>query len=140
MGTNCNSESAGEEKNEGANSSVSEQMTETSSTADTTSVPVDSLTQVQRQRLGPALQRFLTGDTTSTSRRVESVGTREGEKIYSVLIQSQNPEALRDADIPLTNVVGETITARLTVKEILTAASTDGIQSIRSDKQLEPHQ
>lgn len=72
--------------------------------------------------------------------KVQPVGERDGEKIYSVLIRSQNPEALREAGIPLNSVVGETITARLTIEEILTAASTDGVDSIRTDKQLDPHQ
>lgn len=139
MGTNCTGGSASEDQSEEASSSSPEHTTELPSPSDTTSVPVDSLTKIQRQRLGSALQRFLTGDTTAT-RRIETVGTRDGEKIYSVLIQSQNPKALRDAEIPLTSVVGETITARLTVDQILTAASTDGVQSVRADKQMEPHQ
>lgn len=102
-------------------------------------LPVDSLSQAQRQRLGSSLRRFLTGDTAGT-RTIEAVGERDGEKVYSVLIQGADPEALREAGLPLTSVVGETITARLTVEEILRAASMDSVQSIRTDRQIEPHQ
>lgn len=136
LGASCKGGTVDEETPE---ETPSEPTSTTDTSANVSVLPVDSLSETQRERLGPTLRRFLTGDT-PRAKKIEAVGERDGEKIYSVLIQSQNPEALREAGLPLSNVVGETITARLTVKEILTAASTDGVQSIRADRQLEPHQ
>lgn len=118
--------------------SSSQHASATDSSANVSALPVDSLSQAQRQRLGSSLRRFLTGDTAGT-RTIEAVGERDGEKVYSVLIQSSDPEALREVGLPITSVVGETVTARLTVEEILKAASQESVQSIRADKQLEPH-
>lgn len=105
---------------------------------DMPSDPVDSLSSAQRQRLGPALQRFLTGDTLATG-DVKAVGTRDGENVFSVLIRSENADALREAGVPLTSVAGTIITARLTIDEILRAASVADVQSIRADQEMKPH-
>ena len=98
---------------------------------------VDTLTQKQKRRLGPVLQRFVTGDSTATSDVVAEGEMRDGEKVFSVIIESDDANALREADIPLTSVAGSIITARLTMPEILRTAEMEAVRSIRTDRDVQ---
>lgn len=137
-GTGCGGDKAGEEKKADSTAQSLDQAPAEQTSPDMPSDPVDSLSQRQRRRLGPALQRSLTGDSLATG-DVKAVGTRDGEKVFSVLIRSDNADALREAGISLTSVVGSTIAARLTRNEILKAASVEDVQSIRTDQEMKPH-
>lgn len=93
-----------------------------------------SLTQDQKRRLGPALRRLLTGDTLSRSpgiRRAEPAGERDGESVFSVLIEGASADTLRKASLPITSVAGGAVTARLTKGQIRKAASLESVQRIR---------
>ena len=103
--------------------------------ADTT-MPVDTLTTAQRNRIGPRLQQLLTSK--ARPYRVEPVGTRDGTPIYSVTIRSSDAEAFREAGLSVTSVQGDIITARLTVEEIRRAATVPSVQAIRAAGEVQP--
>lgn len=113
-----------------------ERTKETSSRAETTSPSDASLTSAQRQRLAPPLQRVLTGDTLHTD-RVQPVGDRDGDPVYSVLVVASDAEALRDAGLALTNVRDSVLTARWTPSDIRRAASIEGVRRIRTGTPLQ---
>jgi hypothetical protein len=98
---------------------------------------VDSLTQTQQNRLGPSLQRFLTGDSMATGNIVAEGEQRNGEKVFAVIIRSDDADALRDAGIPLNSVAGSIITARLTADEILRVSSMPSVRSVQSDREVD---
>jgi hypothetical protein len=137
IGAACGGGETSEEAGADASDSL-DQAPAAQTSPDMPADPVDSLSQAQRDRLGPALQRFLTGDARATG-DVKAVGTRDGQDVFSVIIRSENADALRQAGLPLTSVTGTTITARLTMDEIQKAASVEAVQSVRSDRQMEPH-
>jgi hypothetical protein len=92
------------------------------------------LTAAQRQRLGPALRRLLTGDTLSRPsgpRATDPVGEREGREVYSILVEGADAKTLRDAGLPVTSAVAGTLTARLTLPEIRKAASLQNVRRVR---------
>ena len=99
-----------------------------------------SLTNAQKNRLGPGLQQLVTGDTTRKIspkiRSLEPVGERDGEDAYSVLIEGKR-QSLQEADIPFVSATGNVITARLTTGQIRKAASLQGIRRIRLPSQAE---
>jgi hypothetical protein len=113
-----------------------ERTKEASSRAETASPSDASLTSAQRQRLAPPLQRVLTGDTVQTN-RVQPVGDRDGDPVYSVLIVASDAEALRDAGLALTNVRDSVLTARWTPSNIRRAASIEGVRRIRAGTPLQ---
>jgi hypothetical protein len=101
----------------------------------------DSLNTMQKKRLGPALRRLLTGDTLSGLggiRKTDPVGEREGEQVYSVLIEGADTGTLQDADIPLVSAAGGVVTARLTADQIRRAASIEDVRRIRFPGQATP--
>lgn len=97
------------------------------------------LSSTEKKRLGPTLQRLLRGDSLAME-RVDPVSTKEGAPVYEVTIRTENPDALREAGLPLTSVQGTLVTARLTLDQLRSAASTTGVRTIRAAKQLEPHE
>lgn len=105
----------------------------------------DSLNAMQKKRLGPALRRLLTGDTLSRPggiRKTRPVGEREGEQVYSVLIEGADTGTLagtlQDANIPLVSAAGGVVTARLTADQIRRAASIEDVRRIRFPGQATP--
>ena len=105
----------------------------------------DSLNTMQKKRLGPALRRLLTGDTLSRPggiRKTRPVGEREGEQVYSVLIEGADmgtlAGTLQDANIPLVSAAGGVVTARLTADQIRRAASIEDVRRIRFPGQATP--
>lgn len=92
----------------------------------------------QKNRIGPTLRRLMRGDR-RVQRRVEPVGQRDGEPVYSVTIECDRPSALREAGLPLTSVQGDVITARLTLDQVRVAAAVAAVQIIRADTPVRPH-
>jgi hypothetical protein len=96
-----------------------------------------SLTDSQLQKLDPALQRLVQGeshgmDRYSTSKR------EDGKTAYSVILRSNEPEALRKAGLPLNSVQGDIITARLTIAQIRKAARLEAVRKIENPTQTRP--
>ncbi len=90
-----------------------------------------ALTDREMAKLDPPLQRLIVGEAV-----VEGdfdVSNRPGgEKEYGVIIRSSNPEELKSAGIPINTVMGDVITARLTIselKKVLTIPSVRALQN-----------
>ncbi len=90
------------------------------------------------QTLDPALQRLLRGEARGMDRYRTS--TRDdGTTVYSVLLRSNNPEALRDAGLPLNSVQGDIVTARLSLEQLRTAARLEAVQRIENPTEASPN-
>lgn len=98
-----------------------------------------ALTSAQRQKLDPALQRLLRGGARSID-RYETHERTDGATVYSVILRSDRPEALRDAGLPLNSVRDDIITARLTINQLKEAARLEAVRSIENPKQTYPTQ
>jgi len=98
-----------------------------------------TLTDAQKNRIGGRLQRLIRREE-GGSRPVEPVGSRGGASVYEVLIKCDDPDALREAGIPLGSVQGNVITARLTIDQIRTAATVDAVGGIQAAIQQETHE
>jgi hypothetical protein len=89
------------------------------------------LTDRELAKLDPPLQKLMGGG--SISENQFDVSSRPGgEKEYGVIIRSSNPEELRSSGIPINSVIGDVITARLTVDElrkVLTIPSVHALQN-----------
>lgn len=108
--------------------------TGTQAPADTSTT--GTLTDAQRNRLGPRLQRMM-ASASRPSDDVEPVGTRNGVPIYSVTVQCSDAEALRRANLPLNSVQGSIITARWTLQDIRTAATIEEVQRIQAAAEVQ---
>lgn len=96
------------------------------------------LTEDQMQKLDPALQRLIHGESRGMDRY--STSTRnDGVTVYSVILRSNTPEALRKADLPLNSVQGNVITARLSIPQIRTAARLEAVQRIENPTATTPN-
>jgi hypothetical protein len=95
------------------------------------------LTATQKKRLGSSVRRLLTGDTLSLAsnlRKTEPAGEREGENVYSALVEGASVETLQEAGVPVISVAGGVITTRLTTDEIRRVASIQEVRRIRFPK------
>jgi hypothetical protein len=97
------------------------------------------LTKLQKKRIGPRLQRLIRGKDLTGPQSIEPVGKRGGASVYEVLIYGDNPDALREAGIPLGTVQGGLMTARLTIDQILKAAMVDAVQNIQAATKQQMH-
>ena len=96
-----------------------------------------TLTASEMQKLDPALQRLLQGETLA----IDHYSTSErgdGTTLYSVIIRSDQPDALEKAEIPTPSVQEDVITARLTTDEIRRAAQLDAVRRIENPAQHGP--
>ena len=96
----------------------------------------DSLSRSEQVKLDRALQRLVSGEPLSIDQY--TTDTREGETVYSVLIQTDDPERLRQSDLPVGSISGNTATARLTVDQIRTAATYPFVLSIANPERAIP--
>lgn len=113
--------------------------TEDATTSSPSSSPPNrTLTATQEKRIGPRLQRVIRGEDPGT-RPVESVGKRGGASVYDVIIRCNDAEALRKAGIPLNSVQGTLMTARLTLDQILEAATVEAVVRIQASRQHQMH-
>jgi len=89
------------------------------------------LTDREMAKLDPPLQKLVAGEFAAESDY--DVSNRSGgEKEYGVIIRSSNAGELRSAGIPINSVMGDVITARLTVDEmrkVLTIPSVHALQN-----------
>jgi hypothetical protein len=86
------------------------------------------LSDSERAKLDPPLQRLLTGEQI-----VESdydFGTRpDGTKEYAVIVRSKSVEELKSAGIRVSSIFGDVITTRVTIEELRKLV---GLTSVRS--------
>lgn len=98
-----------------------------------------ALTSAQMQKLDPALQRLVRGESRSID-RYATAEREDGTTVYSVLLRSDRPEALQEAGLPLNSVRDDIATARLTIPQLNTAARLDAVWKIENPTQMQPTQ
>lgn len=96
-----------------------------------------ALTDSQREKLDPALQRLVEGGD-PTMDRYSTSESDDGTTVYSVILRSDDPSALREAGLPINSVRGDIVTARLTVSQIREAARLDAVRRIENPSQMSP--
>lgn len=90
------------------------------------------LSSEQRAKLGPALQRLVARGSADESGpfRYSTTARADGSRAYGVLVRTSRPGALREAGLSVGSVVGEQVTARLTIDEMKTAARLPEVSAI----------
>lgn len=96
-----------------------------------------SLTNSQLQKLDPALKRLVQGESRGMDRYSTSKRD-DGTMVYSVILRSSKPEALRQAELPINSVKGDIITARLTIAQIRKAARLKVVRKIENPTRTRP--
>jgi hypothetical protein len=91
----------------------------------------DRLTQAELAKLSPPLQQLVTGKVLA-GEELDATRRPDGDTEYAVIIRSSNPEELRRAGIPLNSVFGDVCTARLTLKELRSAAALPSVRWIET--------
>lgn len=131
-----------EEASKAADSSAVDSLAADSLAADSTASEAEPLTEAQRSRLGPALRRFLTGDTTGARpagpQDLSPAAKRDGKSVYSVTVQGVGVSRLREVGISQASEVGGIVTARLTADQIREAASIEEVRRIRASRRASP--
>jgi len=99
----------------------------------------ETLTGKEQQKLDAELQRLIKGKTRdrdffSTSKR------EDGTTVYSVLIRCDDPDVLRKVGLNISSVMGEIVTARLSVAEIRRAAQIEEVNHIENASRVSPDQ
>jgi hypothetical protein len=95
-----------------------------------------ALSDAERAKLDPTLQRVVAGDTAAAPEAAQA--RRGAERVYLVLIRTAEPSALREAGLPLGSVSGTVATARLTAAEIRQAARLDAVGQIQISQTAGP--
>ncbi len=90
------------------------------------------------QKLDPALQRLVQGETRSMD-QFSASERDDGTTVYSVILRSEQPEALREAGLPINSVQGSIVTARLRIAQIREAATLEAVQNIENPTQHDPN-
>lgn len=62
----------------------------------------------------------------------------DGTTVYSVILRSDQPAALREAGLPVNSIQGEIVTARLSIEQIRKAARLEAVRKIENPAQTGP--
>ena len=89
------------------------------------------LSRAEQEKLDPSLQKLLLGEPLPAGNYNISE-TSDGQKLYGVIITSTNPDDLEKAGVVPNTIVGEIVTARITVEEMKKAVRLDSVQKIKN--------
>ncbi|MEJ2636479.1 MAG: hypothetical protein P8184_14450 [Calditrichia bacterium] len=99
--------------------------------------PKSRLTPEAKAKLDPSLQKLLmTGKGDPNHYGINTLP--DGSRVYSVIIRTNDPEALRKAGIKVGSVFGDVVTARLTIKELRKVAEMPAVRSIENSTKNYP--
>jgi hypothetical protein len=95
------------------------------------------LTQEERQKIDPPLMKLLSGSGVDGS-KIESRLRSDGEKEYEVIIRAKTTEELKSAGIKIQSVIGDVITAHLTIQELRSILKLPSVRSVEGGSQNFP--
>ncbi|HAL55044.1 MAG TPA: hypothetical protein DCP63_00850, partial [Bacteroidetes bacterium] len=96
------------------------------------------LTDAEKARLDPALQGlFEAGDTDSS--RFDVSNRSDGSKEYGVIIRTANADEIRIAGVVVESVMGDVVTARVTLIELKKILALPSVRSIQNSAKNYPH-
>ncbi len=90
-----------------------------------------SLSDIEKAKLDPPLLHLLSGDR-DDDKRLDITHRADGTKEYAVIVQSENPEAIRALGITVSSVFGNIIVVHVTLEELKNIVSLSTVQSIRT--------
>ena len=96
------------------------------------------LTDQERSKLDPLLQRVLAGETVPELEELSSLRP-DGEREYPAIVHSTKPEDLPAIGISVQGRVGEVLTVRATVGEIEALARLESVIAIRAGSRNLPN-
>ena len=96
------------------------------------------LSDQERSKLDPQLAKLLSGEQVSESVLDASLRA-DGAKEYGVIIRSTDVQALRSAGIRIGSVLGNVITARVTLAELRTVVSLPTVRAVEIGSRNYPH-
>ena len=99
--------------------------------------PRAALTDREMAKLDPPLQRLVAEGSAAESDYDVSIRSG-GEKEYGVIIRSANAEELRSAGIPINTVMGDVITARLTISELKKVLTIPSVRALQNSSKNYP--
>ena len=88
-------------------------------------------------KLDPPLQKLIGGDAIAEG-DFDVSNRPGGEKEYGVIIRSSNPEDLRSSGILINSVMGDVITARLTVEEMRRVLTIPSVRAVQNSSKNYP--
>lgn len=94
------------------------------------------LSQDEMNKLDPGLRQLLTQPGPSDASYDVSVRA-DGVKEYGVIIRSSSAQDLRDAGIQVGSIVGDIITARVSVEELRRIVSMPGVRAVEQANRSE---
>ena len=96
------------------------------------------LSPAEKEKLDPALQQLILDDSTPEKNYSVTL-TKDGQKLYGVIISCVNPDDLEKAGIVPNTISGEIVTARITVAEMRKAVQIETVKSIKNSSKSFPN-
>ena len=93
--------------------------------------PVKSLSENEKAKLDTPLLHLLSGDR-EDERRLDITYRADGTKEYAVIVQSENPEAIRELGINISSVFGDIIVVHATLEELKIIVSISTVNALRT--------
>jgi hypothetical protein len=91
----------------------------------------DVFTKEQREKVDRPLRRIVfQGAEASSGERLQKTVRDDGSIVYHLLVQTESPEALSDAGLPVSSVSGGVATARWTADQIREAVQLSSVRRI----------
>lgn len=97
------------------------------------------LTEVERQKLDPPLQRLLMGEGVAESEYDMSMRP-DGSKEYALVVRSNNAADLKKAGIRVSSVFGDVVTVRVTLKELRKIVGLSAVRSVQNGSKNFPQE
>jgi len=95
------------------------------------------LSDVERAKLDPALQRLLAQDRIDEKEYDTSVRA-DGSKEYGLSVRSNNADEMRKAGIRVSSVFGDVVTVRVTLDELRKLVRLGSVRSIQNSSSNYP--
>ena len=97
------------------------------------------LTPEQKSKLDARLQILIGSDARSLPDGLDTTNRPDGTREYAVIIRGGKAEEIKAAGIRVAGVVGELVTARVTIEELRTLARLQGVRSIEASGTVYPN-
>jgi len=89
------------------------------------------LTREEKEKLDYQLQRLISGE--NVNENLYNVYTAaDGTKKYGIIIQSADPEAIRQTGVEVNSISNDIITAKLSIEEIRKIVTLSAVKTIRN--------
>ena len=104
------------------------------------------LSKEQLAKLDPRLQAVIAREVPESGVRASAPDVApvsvdaDSTRIYSVIVYTTEPDAIREAGIHVNSVLPRFVTVRVTAEELIVLAKLDAVQSIRLGETLHIHQ